>query len=72
MAYGNPSQEVKGDVYLAYTSTRLKCDSWMIDSNVSYHMRPHKKWLCEYEMFNGYDVLLGDDSPTKIIGRGKV
>ena len=35
-------------------------------------MKPHINWLCEYEEIKGGDVLLGDDSLKKIIGRGKV
>ena len=35
-------------------------------------MTPHRNWFCEYEELEGGDVLLGDDSPTKIIGKGKV
>ena len=30
------------------------------------------EWLCEYEKYNGGDVYLGDDSPTIIIGHGRV
>jgi hypothetical protein len=35
-------------------------------------MTPHREWFCEYERYEGGDVYLGDDSTTKIIGRGKV
>jgi hypothetical protein len=35
-------------------------------------MTPHKEWLCEYEKYDGGDVFLGDDSTTKIMGRGRV
>ena len=35
-------------------------------------MIPHREWLCEYEKYNGGDVYLGDDSPTSIIGHGRV
>ena len=35
-------------------------------------MNPNKKWFLEYENYNGGDFILGDDSPTKIIGYGKV
>jgi hypothetical protein len=35
-------------------------------------MTLHREWFCEYERYDGGDVFLGDESTTKIIGRGKV
>ena len=35
-------------------------------------MTQNRECLCEYERYNRRDVLLGDDSPYKIIGCGKV
>ena len=35
-------------------------------------MTLRREWLCEYEKFDGGDVILGDDSPTRIVKRGKV
>jgi hypothetical protein len=35
-------------------------------------MTPHREWFCEYEKYDGGDVFLGDDSTTKIMGRGRV
>jgi len=35
-------------------------------------MMPHREWFCEYERFDGGDFLLGYDSPTRIVGRGKI
>ena len=35
-------------------------------------MKPHRNWFYEYEKLEGGDVLLGDDSPSKIARRGKV
>ena len=34
-------------------------------------MTPHREWFYEYERYNG-DVYLGYDSPSKIIGHGRV
>ena len=34
-------------------------------------MTPHRHWFCEYEELKSGDVMLGDDSPKRIIGRGK-
>ena len=38
----------------------------MIESNASYNIKPHREWFYEYEKIDGGDVLLGDDSPTRI------
>jgi hypothetical protein len=34
-------------------------------------MTPHREWFSEYEKYDGGDVLLGDDSTTKILGCGR-
>jgi hypothetical protein len=61
-----------GDVYLESTSTHAYCDVWLIESGASYHMTHHREWFSEYEKYDGGDVFLGDDSTTKILGRGRV
>jgi hypothetical protein len=66
------STEEGGDVYLESISTHENRGVWLIDSGVSYHMNPHREWLCEYEKYDGGDVLLGDESTTKIMGCGWV
>jgi hypothetical protein len=35
-------------------------------------MTPHKEWFYEYDRYEGGDVLLGDDSKTKIVRRGRL
>jgi hypothetical protein len=61
-----------GDVYLSSTCTHADRGVWLIDSGVSYHMTPHKEWLCEYGKYEGGYVFLGDESTTKIMGHGRV
>jgi hypothetical protein len=61
-----------GDVYLSSSSTHEDHDAWLVDLGASFHMTPHREWFCEYERYDGGDVFLGDESTTKIIGRGKV
>ena len=34
-------------------------------------MTPHREWFCEYGRYDGGDVFFGDDSTTKIVGRGR-
>jgi hypothetical protein len=57
---------------MASTGTHADHDVWLIDSGASYHMTPHREWLCEYEKYDGGDVFLGDDSIAKIMGCGRV
>jgi hypothetical protein len=66
------SIEEGGYVYLTSIGTHGDSDVWLIDSGASYHMNPHREWLCEYEKYDGGDVLLGNESTTKIMGPGRV
>jgi hypothetical protein len=59
-------------VYLASSSTHADHEAWLVDSGASFHMTPHREWFYEYERYDGGNVFLGDDSTTRIIGRGKV
>jgi hypothetical protein len=58
-------------VYLASSRTHAYHEAWLVDSSESFHMTPHREWFCEYKRYDGGNVLLGDDSTTRIIGRGK-
>jgi hypothetical protein len=64
----NTSKEEVGDVYLASSSTHADHEAWLGDSGASFHMTPHREWFCKYEMYDGGNVFLGDDSTTRIIG----
>ena len=57
---------------MASSSTHTDHEAWLVDFGASFHMTPHKKWLCEYERYDGGNVFLGDDSTTRILGQGKV
>jgi hypothetical protein len=59
-------------VYLDSSRTHADHETWLVDSGASFHMIPHKEWFCEYERYDGGNVFLGDESTTRIIGRGKV
>eukprot|EP00253_Pinus_taeda_P004808 PITA_04808 len=73
-----PFAEVKttsdegGDVYLASSSTHVDHEACLIDSSAFFHFTPHREWFCEYEKYDGGDVLLRDDRKARIIGQGKV
>jgi hypothetical protein len=66
------STEEGGDVYLASRAIHAECGVFFIDSGVSYHMTPHREWLCKYENYDCGDVFLGDESKSKIMGRGRI
>jgi hypothetical protein len=59
-------------VYLASSGTHADHEARLVDSGTSFHMTPHREWLCEYERYDGGNVFLGDDSTNRIIGREKV
>eukprot|EP00253_Pinus_taeda_P029559 PITA_29559 len=61
-----------GDACLASSSTHVDHEAWLIDSGASFHFTPQREWFCEYEKYDGGDVLLGDDRKARIIGGGKV
>ena len=58
-------------MYLASTSTQSEKESWLMNFDASFHMRPHRNWFYKYEELKGGDVLLGYDSLTKIVKWGK-
>ena len=57
---------------MASSITHADHEAWLVDLGASFHMTPHRKWFCEYERYDGGNVFLGDESKTKIIGRGKL
>jgi hypothetical protein len=68
----NTSKEEGGDVYLASSSTHADHEAWLIDLGASFHMTLHREWFCKYEKYDGGNVFLGNDSTTRIIGKGRV
>jgi len=59
-------------VYLVSSRTHAYHEAWLVDSGASFHMTPHREWLCEYERYDGGNGFLGDVLTTRIIDRGKV
>jgi hypothetical protein len=47
-------------------------ESWLVDSGDSFHATPHKKHVVDYVQGDFGQVHLGDDTPCKIVGMGKV
>ena len=57
------------DLILALDNTS---DYLVVDSRVSFHATPHRKFFHDYVPCDFGHVLLGDDEPCKIVGMGKV
>ena len=47
-------------------------DYWVVDSVASCHATPHRKFFHDYVQGDFGHVLLGDDEPCKLVGKGKV
>ena len=47
-------------------------DYWVVDLGASCHATPHRKLFYDYVQGDFGHVLLGDDEPCKIVGKGKV
>ena len=47
-------------------------DYWVVYSGASCHATPHRKFFHDYVQGDFGHVLLGDDEPCKIFGKGKV
>ena len=47
-------------------------DYWVVDSGASCHAIPHRKLFHDYVQGDFGHVLLGDNEPSKIVGKGKV
>ena len=47
-------------------------DYWVVDSGDSCHATPQRKFFHDYFQGDFGHVLLGDDEPCKIVGKGKV
>ena len=59
-------------MYLDSSITHAYNEAWLVESGASFHMNPHREWFSKYERYDGGNVFLGDESKTRIIGRGKV
>ena len=59
-------------MYLSSISTHFDHETRLIDSDVSFHITPHREWFCDNEKYTGGYVFSGDDSIVKLIGLGRV
>jgi hypothetical protein len=70
----NKEENVTGDVlqYSLIISVDNIFESWVVDSEASFHATPHRKHFLDYVQGDFGQVYLGDDAPCKIFGMGKV
>ena len=64
---------VAGDVlqYSLILALDNTSDFWVVYSGASCHATPHRKFFYDYVQGDFGHVLLGDDEPCKIVGKGK-
>jgi len=63
------SDVLKDALILALDNTS---DYWVVYLGASCHATPHRKFFHDYVQGDFGHVLLGDDEPCKIVGKGKV
>ena len=70
----NQESNVTGDVlqYALILSVDNIFESWVLDSGASFHATPHRKHFLDYVQGDFGQVHLGDDTPCKIVGMGKI
>ena len=45
---------------------------WVLDSGCTYHMCPDKNLFSSYRVFNGGEVMMGNNSLCKVVGLGTI
>ncbi|KAL8160958.1 hypothetical protein V2J09_012447 [Rumex salicifolius] len=61
-----------GDLLLVDHDSQDTKTEWIIDSGCTFHMCPHKNWFQTYEPVHGSHVLLGDNTPCPVLGKGTI
>ncbi|KAH9678917.1 hypothetical protein KPL71_025907 [Citrus sinensis] len=45
---------------------------WVLDSGCTYHMCPDRNFFSSYRLFNGGEVMMGNNSLCKVVGLGTI
>ncbi|KAL8161669.1 hypothetical protein V2J09_013158 [Rumex salicifolius] len=61
-----------GDLLLVDHDSQDTKTEWILDSGCTFHMSPHKNWFQSYEPVHGSHVLLGDNTPCPVLGKGSI
>jgi len=44
----------------------------MLDTEATYHVCPSRNWFTSFQKLEGYSVIIGDDRPCNMEGKGTV
>ncbi|KAG6433809.1 hypothetical protein SASPL_105426 [Salvia splendens] len=66
------ADESDGTVFIASANVVRSSDEWILDSGCSYHICPNRDCFSTYESYDGGYVLMGNNSPCKVVGKGAV
>lgn len=61
-----------GDVLVVFAGCAKTNDEWILDTACTFHMSPNRSWFTNYQPVEGGSVMMGDDSPYKIVGIGSI
>ena len=64
-----PNDRGKAHALVAISSSP---DAWIIDPGASYHMATSKDTFSSLQPCNSPPILMGDDTPIKVCGKGRV
>ena len=62
----------KGNNFHALVAINSSPDAWIIDSGASHHMAAAKEVYSSLDACKGPPILMGDDSPIEVTGKGRV
>jgi hypothetical protein len=67
--YQNPK---KGNSSHDLITINLSPDAWIVDLGASHHMKSTKEVYSSLDTYKGPPILMGDDSPVKVIDKGRL
>jgi hypothetical protein len=62
----------KGNSSHALITIASSPNAWIIDSGASHHMDSTKAVYYSLDAFKGHPILMGDNSPVKVIDKGRI
>ncbi|KAH0635804.1 hypothetical protein KY289_035719 [Solanum tuberosum] len=66
------ADEYDGTIYLATSNSFKSNDEWILDSGCSYYMCPNKDLFATYKSVGGGVVLIANNAPCKVLGKGTI
>jgi hypothetical protein len=62
----------KGNSSHALIAINFSLDAWIVDSGASHHLASTKEVYFSLDTCKGPPILMGDDSPVEVTGKGRV